>query len=299
MEIEKEELGPFEILKAPCSPEEIEWKQQTKPEKHANKWAVLVPYVDARSLMERLDKAFDCFWSEETLYMGQNKKGIDMYRCTLSIRVSDKVVISRDGWAEATDIEPVKGGSSSAFKRAGTKFGFGRDLYSYPTVYVQCVPSGNKYYPPFGYKKLLNKVSDLFLEGVLNSDHTLIIYGHSTDHKRDLKLHYVEYGKVGKEIHGGQSPVNEEPPVVKEADKKDASHYTVEEIRDGRHKPTNGRVTKEIERRVLAQWSALPNQDKKHIVMAGMAYIWIWDKDRKNRVWFVLNDYQRTNVFKP
>jgi hypothetical protein len=284
----EKELAPFEILKAPCSPEEIEWKQQTKAEKDSKNWAIFVPYVNARALMQRLDMAFDHFWSSETEYMGINKKGMDQYRCTIKVRVSNSDMITRTGWSEATDIEPVKGGESNAFKRAGTMFGFGRELYNYPTVKVRCVGK----WPPFGYKKFLDYVSRLFLEGKVNGEDELVVYGHKDNGKKDLKLHFVEYGKPGKEIHGGKAPRVKESPKSVDKPLPTKEKYTLAEITAKLFKKTNGLVKPEMEANVLSAWK---KGDKK--IHHGM-YVWIANANGNDKIWFLLNAHQKTIVFK-
>jgi hypothetical protein len=52
--------------------------------------------------------------------------------CTLSIKVGDAWISKEDG-GENSDIEPVKGGLSDAFKRAAVSWGIGRYLYGLDT----------------------------------------------------------------------------------------------------------------------------------------------------------------------
>jgi hypothetical protein len=124
----------LEHMSLPTQHEEIEWKFQSKTKDGTE--AIYVPYIDARALVERLNGAFGINWSKTTEYMGQLKDG-HMFRTTISITYDGTVITSRDGYAPNTDIEPVKGGDSDSFKRAGVMFGFGVDLYDYPTVKVK------------------------------------------------------------------------------------------------------------------------------------------------------------------
>jgi hypothetical protein len=81
-------------------------------------------YIDARFVMDRLDAAVGQEnWQDkfEDLPNGS-------VRCGIGIR-------QKDGWVwkwdvgDVSDIEPVKGAHSDAFKRAAVKWGIGRDLY--------------------------------------------------------------------------------------------------------------------------------------------------------------------------
>ena len=276
----------MEIMKAPCTPDEMEWKQDSDPKKHPKKWARYVPYVDPRALMERLDKAFDHFWSVETKYMGMNKKGKDMY-CSWITVTAGSVVISRNGWAEDTDIGPVKGGESSAFKRAGTQFGFGRELYNYPTVYVQFEGS----WAPFGIQKVFKYIAELFLAGRVTNEDQLVIVEHKVSGKKTVKLHFVEYGKPGREIHGGAAP--KEPTPI-EPIKKEASPYKESDIIKALYE-NEGKIRKEIEAKVLNAWR---NDDAKIHTFDSGRYIFIYAADRQTKIWFKLNDYQATKIFK-
>ena len=283
----EEELSPFEIMKAPCTADEIEWKQDSDPKKHKKNWSRYVPYVDARALMERLDKAFEHFWSVKTEYMGMNKKGTDMYMSTIKIEIGN-VKIERNDWAEDTAIGPIKGGASNAFKRAGTQFGFGRELYNYPTVYVQF--EGD--WAPFGIDKLFRYVTELFIAGKISGSDQLVIVEHKEGKKKTVKLHFVEYGKPGREIHGGAAPT--EPKVV-EPVKEKKSPYTEDEVVKGLFKQTEGKVRKEMEKKILNAWHN--DSGEIHTFDSGR-YIFILAADRKTKLWFKLNDYQATKIFK-
>ncbi|WP_243664619.1 Rad52/Rad22 family DNA repair protein [Rhodothermus marinus] len=56
--------------------------------------------------------------------------------CGISIRIGDEWITKWDG-AENTDIEPVKGGLSSAMRRAAVQWGIGRYLYRLPNQWVR------------------------------------------------------------------------------------------------------------------------------------------------------------------
>ena len=116
-------------LKEPFPAEDIEWRLQSCGEKNGKFWGKALAYITSRAVQERLDEVCGPDgWQTEI------KKEGDAYLCTLSIRVKhdDGTVefISRVDGADATDIEPVKGGISGAIKRAACQFGIGRYLYN-------------------------------------------------------------------------------------------------------------------------------------------------------------------------
>lgn len=116
-------------LKEPFPAEDIEWRLQSCGEKNGKFWGKALAYITSRAVQERLDEVCGPDgWQTEI------KKEGDAYLCTLSIRVKhdDGTIefISRVDGADATDIEPVKGGISGAIKRAACQFGIGRYLYN-------------------------------------------------------------------------------------------------------------------------------------------------------------------------
>jgi len=108
------------ILKRPFDDHEINWKLKTVT---SNGKALLLAYMDARGVRDRLDEAFGPHWM--TAYCAGPSGGV---MCTLSVKWNGEWV-SRCGVAENTNIEAVKGGASDALKRAATAFGVGRHLY--------------------------------------------------------------------------------------------------------------------------------------------------------------------------
>src|SRR5574340_474344 len=88
-------------------------------------------YVDARAVMDRLDQVCGAeSWQDE--YRTGPAGGVI---CRLGILTISGWVWKEDG-AENTDVEPVKGGVSDAFKRAAVKWGIGRYLYEVPSFWV-------------------------------------------------------------------------------------------------------------------------------------------------------------------
>ncbi|MCL6441640.1 MAG: proline--tRNA ligase, partial [Thermoleophilum sp.] len=121
--------------------EEIEWKVIAAK----NGSTTIAPYIDARAVMTRLDRAFGAFgWSVRyTPAQVGSEHGVV---AGIAIRNPEtgEWVEKQDG-SGASDMEPFKGGISGALKRAATAWGIGRELYTYPRVIVE----GEHRYIPF------------------------------------------------------------------------------------------------------------------------------------------------------
>ena len=112
-------------LAAPFPAHDIEWRVQSSGTKNdGTPWAKVLAYVTARGIMERLDLVFGIGGWADAYTVGPGGGVV----CKLSCRIDGEWVTKEDG-AENTDVEAVKGGLSSALKRAAVKFGVGRYLY--------------------------------------------------------------------------------------------------------------------------------------------------------------------------
>lgn len=81
-------------------------------------------YVDARYVMERLDDAVGPFgWTDS---YREVDNGVV---CTISLTLDGEVWIPKSDVGTPSNIEPVKGKYSDAFKRAAVRWGIARDLY--------------------------------------------------------------------------------------------------------------------------------------------------------------------------
>lgn len=115
----------FRALQDYFEAEEIEWRLQQAGEKNGRVWAICVPYVTNRAIMQRLDDTVGPGnWRNE--FKPGPGGGV---LCGISVRVDGEWVTKWDG-AENTDIEGVKGGLSGAMKRAAVQWGVGRYLYA-------------------------------------------------------------------------------------------------------------------------------------------------------------------------
>lgn len=113
----------FAELSKPFSPADLEWRFQSRAK--GSEEGMWLPYVTARAVMDRLDDvAGPGSWNSKHWREG------DAWLCQLTVFGVPHV----DG-ADASDIEPTKGGISDSLKRVAVRFGIGRYLYFLPRVY--------------------------------------------------------------------------------------------------------------------------------------------------------------------
>lgn len=118
-------------LTAPFPMKDIEWRAQRMINFSRGPEIVVVPYITARAVMNRLDDVFGIGgWKDE-----YDRWGEDGVKCRLNFKVGDEWLFREDG-AEEPKMVPVKGGISDAFKRAAVKLGIGRYLYDINEVRV-------------------------------------------------------------------------------------------------------------------------------------------------------------------
>jgi hypothetical protein len=147
-----------EILTAPLSPDDVEWRVQSQTSDKS--MLIVVPYINNRCVMERLDKAFG--WDN---WENEFKAIEGGFICTIKVKIGDKVVSKSDG-ASNTNIEPIKGGISDSMKRVAVQFGMGRELYNYPKVFIK---TKEKFIPQWAKERLYNFVK-AFNEGKLDKE---------------------------------------------------------------------------------------------------------------------------------
>ena len=119
----------FDKLKAPFSPEDIEFRVgSTTGDKSKG---LALAYVTSRAIMDRLDSVVGpTEWQNEVKI---HETGVV---ATLTIRVGGEWIMRQDG-AQFTNIEAFKGGISDALKRVAVLYGIGRYLYSLPQEWVE------------------------------------------------------------------------------------------------------------------------------------------------------------------
>ena len=151
MNIAKELARPFPVS---C----IKWRvgSVNKDKTKCN----LLAYIDARNVQSRLDSVvginnWQVKFRHDTVYVkGETKTA---YVCSLLIKL-DGEWITKEGTADDTNYEAVKGGESDALKRAAVQFGIGRYLYSTPVRWIDGNPASwevEKLVKQYGIDKLL------------------------------------------------------------------------------------------------------------------------------------------------
>jgi hypothetical protein len=124
------ELTLQQKLECPLPPSAISWRigQKTQDKKKAK----LLAYIDARDVMERLDKAAG-FANWQCRY---SLSDAGLLICDIGLRVDGEWLWRANG-AGDTQVEAEKGKCSDAFKRAAVVWGIGRYLYGLPSPWVE------------------------------------------------------------------------------------------------------------------------------------------------------------------
>ena len=135
-------------LSVPFALGDLEWKVQTCGEKNGKAWALIVPYLSARAIADRLDAVVGPEnWRPE--YVAAPSHG-DGMTCRLSLRFGAEWVAKEDGTgavepnAGLSTAEAVKGTYSNAFKRVAQVWGIGRYLYFLDAVWADVHTDRNR-----------------------------------------------------------------------------------------------------------------------------------------------------------
>jgi len=118
----------FKELARPFEYDDLEWRTRSVRKDGANYKAMILPYVTARAVQDRLDRVVgpDNWWNEfQTWKQGQI--------CGITIRTENGNITKWDG-AEDSKESPLKGGLSDSMKRAAVQWGIGRYLYYLPPM---------------------------------------------------------------------------------------------------------------------------------------------------------------------
>lgn len=121
-------------LHRPFPGDVVHWRAQMVTKgRNGTPAALALAYIDARDVMERLDRVCTPpFWQTEHFDAGNGKLG-----CRIGIYIDRMWVWKSDG-AGDTDVEAEKGAFSGALKRAAVQWGIGRYLYDIGNVWVPC-----------------------------------------------------------------------------------------------------------------------------------------------------------------
>lgn len=132
----------LKALKAPFPDECLEWRVQSASSSNGQHRVLMLPYVDARAVMDRLDEVAGLNWKVDHEKIVLNN--IEGFKATISILIDGEWVTRADG-AGATDVESMKGAFSSAIKRAAVLWGVGRYLYDMKPVWMPLKKHGDIY----------------------------------------------------------------------------------------------------------------------------------------------------------
>ncbi len=111
--------------------EEIECRIAKVGRSSRGPYAQVVLYKDARCDMALLDETFGPFgWRVENIEIKGN-----LY-CTVSVKSPEGEWIQKQDVGVESSFEPEKGEASDAFKRACTRWGAGRELYTGPKIFI-------------------------------------------------------------------------------------------------------------------------------------------------------------------
>jgi hypothetical protein len=122
-------------LAAPFESDLIDWRiGSTNSDKSKG---MALAYIDARTVMERLDSACGPNGWQNKYSQGVGGSII----CDIGIRFPDGEWIWKADGAGATDVEGEKGALSDAFKRSAVRFGVGRYLYDMRSPWVEIEPA--------------------------------------------------------------------------------------------------------------------------------------------------------------
>ena len=116
--------------------EEIEWRvQQCGMTSNGKAWAMIIPYITSRAIMQRLDDVVGAGNWKNEFTVSPCGAG---YLCGISIKINDEWVTRWDGAKTEVNggIDPVKSTISSAMKRTGVQWGIGRYLYQFDAQFA-------------------------------------------------------------------------------------------------------------------------------------------------------------------
>lgn len=123
-------------LALPFTFDEIEWRVLRVSKKKPV--AQVAAYVDSRAIQKRLDEVVGREnWQNEfeTVTGADNKSTAHICKLRIYYPERGEWITKSDG-AGCTDVEPIKGGLSNAFKRAASMWSIGRYLYELKNIWA-------------------------------------------------------------------------------------------------------------------------------------------------------------------
>jgi len=191
----------LEMLSKPFDPREVEVKIQAVNRDRTR--AQVVAYVDARTVLDRLDEAVGpTGWSDkyEVLFNSFDDEGRRLVevKCTLTV-----LGVSKEDVGEG---DSLKAAFSDALKRAAVKFGVGRYLYRLPKVWADLDERGNIKDPEAVKRALLSGEAQDAPPWAVNGDKPKAANAVNAEPKpsggiTEAQLRYIH--KLWKEMGGG------------------------------------------------------------------------------------------------
>lgn len=127
-------------LRAPFTPEETEFRVQSAFDAGGKRKGVVVAYIDARAVMDRLDEIVGpASWSFDWTPLVMDAKEVRSAKGTLTI-----CGVSKSDVGDAGPTEPTKACVSDALKRAAVHWGIGRYLYGVPVLFAELTTRGKQ-----------------------------------------------------------------------------------------------------------------------------------------------------------
>ncbi len=139
-------------LEYPFTADEIEWRiLRTTKDKTKGQVAA---FIDSRAIQKRLDTVLGREnWQNHLCTVPGKDNAGTAHICEISIYYASRGEwIRKSDGAGSTDIEPIKGGLSNAFKRAASMWGIGRYLYALKNIWVPL--KEGKYIPDDEFPRL-------------------------------------------------------------------------------------------------------------------------------------------------
>lgn len=162
-------------LRRPFTSAAIKWKIQTNPKPGGK--ALIVGFMDARLVAERLNSVVGAEWSDA--YAQRDDWWVT---CRLTVLGSTREDVGWGNLGEAHDKDiGVKTLYSDAFKRAAVKFGIGAYLYAMPKQYIgeqQLKQAGKSWYLTRDAERMLTGGYEAWLK----NPETIKRFGEPIDH---------------------------------------------------------------------------------------------------------------------
>lgn len=153
-------------LREPFGADEIKFRIQSTFERNGETSAVVVTYVDARAIQDRLDDVVGPEnWSFDWTPLITTGTAVMAAKGTLTI-----FGVPKSDAGDAGDTEPTKASVSDAQKRAAVQWGMGRELYSMPTLFAKPEKRGKSWILPDAEEARLRAKVRAHLQGQQQQD---------------------------------------------------------------------------------------------------------------------------------